>query len=103
AGFVALVPPEALVQRTRTGGTGRSAADQMAEAAATSALLADQSAANALNGLIETRRYRAVALKYLGRPDEAEAALAGSRTLYIGRDPRLVARYYRSAGMSAAA
>jgi CHAT domain-containing protein len=102
AGFVALVPPEALVPRHRSG-TGGSAAERMADAAADAALLADQSAANALNGLIETRRYRAIALKYLGRTQEADAALEASSSLYAGRDPRLVARYYRSVGAVAAA
>ena len=103
AGFTAIVPPEALVARNRSGTGGRSAAEQMAEAAATSALLADQSAANALNGLIETRRYRAIALKYLGKTKEAADALLASQGLYAGRDPRLVARYYRSVGVIAAA
>jgi CHAT domain-containing protein len=103
AGFRALVPPEALVARRHSASGGRSAAEQMADAAATSALLADQSAANALNGLIETRRYKAVALKYLGRTQEAVAALTASRDLYQGRDPRLQARYFRSVGVIAAA
>ena len=71
--------------------------------AADAALLQDQTSAAALNGLIETRRYRAVALVGLGRNADAEAALVSARSLYEGRDPRLAARFYRTAGMAAAA
>ncbi len=102
-GFTVIVPPDALVPRRRSAGGGRSTAEQMADAAADSELLADQSTSDALNGLIEVRRYRAIALTQLGRPSEAAAALASSRALYTTRDPRLAARFYRTVGMIAAA
>jgi CHAT domain-containing protein len=72
----------------------------MAQAAADTSLVADQSSSDALNGLIEVRRYRAIALSALGRESEAQAALKGARDLYAGRDPRLVARFFRTVGMS---
>jgi CHAT domain-containing protein len=99
-GFVAIVPPDALVPRSRSAGA-RSAVERMAQAAADSSLVADQESSDALNGLIESRRYRAIALGALGRTQEAEAALAAARNLYVGRDPRLMARYYRTVGMTA--
>jgi CHAT domain-containing protein len=99
-GFAANVPPDALVPR-RTA--GRTSVDRLADNAVDAALLQDQTTAAALNGLIETRRYRAVALLGLGRTADAAAALAAARSLYEGRDPRLAARFYRTAGMAAAA
>jgi CHAT domain-containing protein len=100
AGFEAQVPPDALAPRPAVG---RSSVDRLADAAADAALLQDQTSNAALNGLIETRRYRAVALVALGRTAEANAALASARSLYEGRDPRLAARFYRTAGMASAA
>ncbi len=100
SGFAELVPREILAPRVRTGQGGRSAVEQMADAAADTALLANPSVVEALNGLIETRRYRAVAFSALGRPAEAAAALAASRDLYTGRDPRLMARYLRTTGVA---
>lgn len=99
-GFVAIVPPDALVPRSRSTGA-RSAVERMAQAAADSSLVADQESSDALNGLIETRRCRAIVLSALGRTREAAAALAAARDLYAGRDPRLMARYYRTVGMTA--
>lgn len=99
-GFVAIVPHDALVPRSRSESGARSAIERMAQAAADSSLVADQSSSDALNGLIEVRRYRAIALSALGRTQEAEAALKAARDLYAGRDPRLVARFFRTVGMS---
>jgi hypothetical protein len=99
-GFAAIVPPDALVPRSRSASGARSGVEMMAQAAADSALVADQASSDALNGLIESRRYRAIALSALGRTLEAEAALAEARDLYAGRDPRLIARYYRTVGMT---
>ena len=101
-GFAAIVPKDALVPRSRSASGARSAVEQMAQAAADSSLIADQSSSDALNGLIESRRYRAIALSALGRTQEAEAALVAARDLYAGRDPRLMARYYRTVGMTTA-
>jgi CHAT domain-containing protein len=100
-GFTAIVPPALLVPRTRTTSVARSKVEQMADAADDSSLLADQSSSDALNGLIEAHRYRAIALKALGRPQEAEAELAATRSLFVGRPARLVARYYRNVGVTA--
>jgi CHAT domain-containing protein len=100
-GFTAIVPPDALIARPRTSGAAHSAVEQMAQSAADSSLLADQSSSDALNGLIETHRYRAIALTELGRTQEAAAELKAARSLYAGRDPRLVARYYRTVGVTA--
>nr|WP_294553795.1 CHAT domain-containing protein [uncultured Rhodopila sp.] len=102
AEFAAIVPPDALISRGRSAGA-RSAVEQMAQAAADSSLVADQSSSDALNGLIEAHRYRSIALAALGRSQEADKELQAARDLYAGRDPRLVARYYRTAGMTAAA
>ncbi|MGE0225449.1 MAG: CHAT domain-containing protein [Acetobacteraceae bacterium] len=102
AGYAPLVPRDALVAQRQAGRTGRGAVEEMADQAAESAMLANQVVADALNGLIETRRYRAVALSELGRHAEAETALQAARSLYAGRDPRLVARYLRTAGVASA-
>ncbi len=97
-GFLTVVPPDALVPRIRSGAVARNPIQVMAQAAADTSLVADQSSSDALNGLIEVRRYRAIALSDLGRDADAEAALKSARDLYAGRDPRLVARYFRTAG-----
>lgn len=100
AGFAAVVPPQALATRVRGGQAHRSAVEQMADAAADAALMANPSVAEAMNGLLESRRYRAIALSALGRTAEADAALASARELYAGRDPRLMARYLRTSGVA---
>ncbi len=99
-GYLAFIPKEALVPARTAVSTGNSAVERMAERAATAAVFSDQTTRDAVNGLIETRRYQAVALRALGRLDEAEQALTAERALYNGRDPRLVARYYRTLGMT---
>ena len=97
--FAALVPPESLVPRRAAG---RNGIDRLVDNVADATLLQNQTAADALNGLIETQRYRAIALVALGRTDEATTALTAARSLYQGRDQRLVARYYRTFGMTIA-
>ncbi len=99
-GFAAQVPPDALAPRPSRG---LSNVDRLANNAEDAAVLQDQTSAAALNGLMEAQRYRIVALVALGRTQEANAALAQARSLYEGRDPRLVARFYRTAGMAAVA
>ena len=101
-GFLRLVPPAALVARRRSEIRGSSTAELMAEQAADTELVTNQGASDSLNGLIETRRYRAFALKELGRVQEADSMLEANRVLFAGRNPMLVARYYRTAGMTAA-
>ncbi len=100
AGYAANIPPDALVPRPPRR---RSSVDRMSDNAFDASLLDDPTSTVALNGLIETRRYRAVALVALGRQDDATTALAQARSLYEGRDPRLAARFYRTAGMAAKA
>ena len=102
-GFAAIVPPDVLAPRTQVRQAGRSAIEEMADSAADAAVLANPANADALNGLIESRRYRAIALTALGRTAEAQAALQSARGLYSGRDRRLLARYLRTAGMTASA
>ena len=102
-GFAAIVPPDVLAPRTQVRQAGRSATEEMADNAADAAILANPANADALNGLIESRRYRAIALTALGRTTEAQAELQAARGLYSGRDRRLLARYLRTAGMTAAA
>ena len=97
--FAALVPPESLVPRRAAG---RNGIDRLVDNVADATLLQNQTAADALNGLIETQRYRAIALVALGRTAEATTALTAARSLYQGRDQRLVARYYRTFGMTIA-
>jgi CHAT domain-containing protein len=99
-GYTAIVPPDALVPRSRSDVSARTAVEQMAQSAADSSMLADQSTRDALNGLIETHRYRAIALTALGRSQEAAAELQAARGLFNGRSPRLVARYYRNVGVT---
>ncbi|MBS0558720.1 MAG: CHAT domain-containing protein [Proteobacteria bacterium] len=100
-GFAANVPPDALTPRPSRARTG---VERLAEGVTDAALAQDTINAEALFGLIEARRYRAVALRALGRTEEANAVLASARQLYEGRqEAGLVARYYRSVGMAAAA
>jgi CHAT domain-containing protein len=100
-GFAANVPPDALTPRPSGRMTG---VDRLAAGVADAALAQDTTNAAALFGLIEAQRYRAVALLALGRTDEAAAALAAARLLYEGRQQAgLAARFYRSAGITAAA
>jgi CHAT domain-containing protein len=65
-------------------------------------LLADPTVRAALAGTVEVRRYRALALRALGRTDEADAALLSARTLSAGnnlRDPIELGRLTRMAGI----
>jgi CHAT domain-containing protein len=97
-GFAAIVPAEVL-EPPPDAASARSGVGRMASNVSEAALLSVQSNRDALYGLIESRRYKAVALSVLGRTQEAEAELNAARTLYAGRDQRLVARYYRTVGM----
>jgi tetratricopeptide (TPR) repeat protein len=98
--FAALVPPEDLKAQVAPDAGAPSAVQRMAQAAEAISLMSDQSASDALNGLIETKRYRAIALNELGRTQEAEQSLQAAESLFSGRVPRLAARYYRTVGMT---
>jgi len=101
-GFRKTVPPDALVTRA-SANRPASGAERLAATAADKALVSDPSVSEALYGLIETRRYRALALRALGRTLEAQAALDDARNLYLNRGARIVARYYRTVGSTLAA
>ena len=85
AGYTTLVPRESLqvagasalpsVQLASAGG----AADL--EVIPSRQLMIDPGAQSALIGLIEVRRYRAIVLRQLGRPDESAAAIASAEAL----------------------
>ncbi len=71
------------------------------DAVASRALLADPTIRAALAGSVEVRRYRSVALRLLGREDEADAALQSARVLASGnnlREPVEQGRLARTAG-----
>lgn len=103
ADFASIVPKELLAARAQTAPASRSGVERMADAAADAVILGNPAVAAALNGLIESRRYRAVALSALDRVAEAEAALSSVRSMYASRDPRFAARYLRTTAMAAAA
>jgi len=84
-GYDRRLPPEMLSARpVRLASAGNS----LGAAAASNALLSDPMVKAALAGAIEVRRYRAVALRLLGRSGEAEAALANARQLAAGNNLR---------------
>ncbi len=65
----------------------------------TLAVMSNPTANEALNGVIETRRYKAIALGELGRNAEADAeTAAGGICCTPGAIPRLTARFYRDRG-----
>lgn len=67
-------------------------------------LVADPQLRGALVGVVEVRRYRALVLRALNRPDESAAQLVSARTLSLGNDlhdPSQTARLVRTAGAEA--
>lgn len=91
AAYAALLPPEALAPRPSAGLGGGGA------------VVLDPAEQAALIGVIETRRYQAIALRELGRPAEAQAAIASAQRLAGGeglRQPILTARLYRTAAVT---
>jgi CHAT domain-containing protein len=99
SGFSApdVMPPEAIAPPPRSrGGT-----DLMIRNAEL-ATLATPSVSDALNGLTETRRYRALVLFALKRDSEAKATLSSAEDLFGNRDPKLRARYDRTIGWAEA-
>ncbi len=94
AGYARLVPPESLTARPATGTSGLVDLPSYR-------LLVDPTAQSALMGLIETRRYQAIALHRLGRDNESAAALASAETLAQANRmvvPLVAARLDRTAG-----
>jgi CHAT domain-containing protein len=98
-GFLAEVPPDAMRPRELTNRSVHNGVERLAQEAQDLAVMSNPTANEALNGVIETRRYKAIALGELGRNAEADAELQQAASLYTGRDPRLTARFYRTVGM----
>lgn len=104
------VPAEALDARPRPTGPANSFARagqiRLADLMPSQDLVTDPRARSALLGLIETRRNRAIALRIMGRTDEADALLKSAGDLARGNGlsrPILNARLYRTSGLTAAA
>lgn len=105
AGYAGQLPPEMLTAGARpprrpvvTTGAGPSLAAQ--------STLLDPAQRAALIGVIEARRYQAIALRELGRPGESAAAIRSAAALSAARglrQPSLTARLYRTAASTAGA
>jgi CHAT domain-containing protein len=94
AGYARMLPPSVLAARPAARGSG--------DVFASSELLASPQNRSALLGLIEARRYRAVALRALDRTPEAEEALRSAATLARANRvalPLVAARLSRSTAM----
>ncbi len=92
--YSALLPPDTLAARP------------VAAVLPDPALLADPTSQSALLGLVDTRRYRAIVLRLLGRPAESEAAITSARTLARTNDlllPLVSSRLWRTEGTVSAA
>ncbi len=83
--------------------TRRSAIDTMVAGAQDKLRNAVPTQRDALNVLLEVRRYRANALRALGRNKEAAEQLASIQGIYAHADPQLSGRGWRSTAMTAAA
>ena len=109
ARYAALLPPEALAARPQAEtamALGRAGAARVNNPVPNSDTLIEPAQQNALIGLIETRRYRALALRDLGRMEESEAAIRSASSLALGqnmRQPVLTARLLRTSASSAGA
>ncbi len=110
AAYTALVPPESLhagapaappLQLAAAGTTANDLASLPSER-----LMVDPTAQSALIGLIETLRYRAIVLRLLGRPADADAAIASAEALAAANRmevPLVSARLTRTAATIAGA
>ena len=101
AAYTALVPPESL--HASPAGTG---ASDLASSLPSERLMVDPTAQSALIGLIETRRYRAVALRLLDRPADSAAEIAAAQALAAANRmdiPLVSARLTRTAATIRAA
>ena len=104
AGYAAVLPAELLANRPapvqqplaisrRSGGAAVAASDNV---------LLEPEQQTALVGVIETRRYEAIVLRELGRPDEAKAMIRSAEALSASRGLRqrdLTARLSRTASL----
>ena len=104
SGFAQLLPPEIMSARSTDDGTGpKVGVEAMVANAQTQLRNAVPTQRDAFNGLLEARRYRANALRALGRNDEAAAELASMQSIYLRADPELSGRGLRSTAMADAA
>jgi CHAT domain-containing protein/tetratricopeptide (TPR) repeat protein len=110
AAYSAEVPADALSARARPTASGsaftRAGNVRLADLMPSEELVTDPRARSALLGLIETRRNTAIALRILGKAQEADAMLQSARDLARGNGlsrPILNARLYRTSGITAAA
>ena len=97
AKYGALLPRDVLAQRTRVA-SNAPLSDLMPDPA----LLVNPQVQSALLGVVEVRRNRAIALKALGRPEQAETALQSADALARSNDlaePIVTSRLYRTQGM----
>ena len=104
AGYAASLPPELLAVRPAPAraslAAGRLARDGAGMSTEGALLQPDQE--TALIGVIEARRYQAIVLRQLGRPDEAAAMIRSAAALATGRGLQqrdLTARLYRTAAL----
>ncbi len=106
--YAAEVPDDALKAKAPPTSAQLSFAHSVASSslAPDQGLLTDPRAQSALLGLIEVRRNRAVVLRVLGRPAEADALLKSASDLARGNGlarPIVNARLYRSTALTSAA
>jgi CHAT domain-containing protein/tetratricopeptide (TPR) repeat protein len=110
AAYGALVPADALSAKPAARVAGnrftRGTQASLSDLLPSQDLLTDPRAQAALLGLIETRRYRAVVLRSMGRIQDADAAIQSASDLARANDlarPIVSARLYRTSGVTAAA
>lgn len=107
--YAALLPPEALVPRARADtalSLGRAGPAKVNNPIPGEGAIIEPAQQNALIGLLETRRYRALALRDMGRVAESDAAIRSATQLALGqnmRQPALTARLLRTSAASAGA
>jgi CHAT domain-containing protein len=107
AGYTELVPADLLtrepVQRASRNRFDVNAAGHMTVAQSLRTMNTDPGVQPALLGLIEVTRYRAIALRDLGKPQEADTLTAFAARVAAGNDlgrPSVYARVFRTEGVT---
>lgn len=106
AAYAALLPPETLANRPAASRMvlASSGGGSMSDLPSEDELVSDPAVQSALIGVIETRRYQAIVLRALDRPNDSEAEIASAETLAAAhglRQPILTARLSRTAAATA--
>ncbi len=105
-GYIADVPPGALTAKAAPSASNAFAgAGRLGALTPAQDLLSNPQAQSAVLGLIEARRNRAVALRMLNRPADANDALQSANDIALGNGlarPIVTARLYRTMGITAA-